>query len=148
LGLARLKYDIMLVIRTLTLTRNTTLKFKLIMALVGLFALAGCLSASQQASVETAQQKAVYAIDATLTTAETAGAVYARLPFCGAGAPPVCAKHSVVVEMAKDAVAANKAVDALEATVRSNPATDITSALSDAWVLVNTYNTLVASVKG
>lgn len=132
-----------------TFTRMQKLKFKLIMALVGVLALAGCISPAQKASVETAQQKAVYAIDGALTAAETAAAVYSRLPNCDLpGAPPVCAKPKLVHEMAKDADAANAAVNALETTVHQNPATDITSALSDAWVLVNTYNALVASVRG
>lgn len=124
------------------------MKLRIVAALCGLALLAGCLSSGQKVTAQTAQQKAVYAIDATLTAAETAGAIYAQLPFCGAGAPPVCSKPSVVIAMAKDAHAANDAVNTLEKTVHDNPATDITSALSDAWVLVSTYNTLVASVKG
>lgn len=120
--------------------------------LLGLFLLAGCLSPAQKVTAETAQQKAVFALDSALTSAEVAASTYASLPFCAKGTTititNVCADPALVIKLDTQAKAANTAIAALESTVQSNPATDITSALSDGWVLVNTYTQLVASLKG
>lgn len=120
--------------------------------MIVLLMLSGCpLTAQQAATVETAQQKAVYALDAALTSAETAGATYAQLPFCTKAAPlsvtNVCADPAVVIKIDAAAKKANAAVNSLESMVQNNPTVDVTSALSDAWTLVNIYSNLVSSVK-
>lgn len=98
------------------------MKYLILLAAV---ALSGCADRQSTASD-------FFKADAGYTATLQAAAAYTSLPRCGEGAPTICSKQDVVVQIRKAANAADATVQAAEDTIRQHPDIDASFAIAAA----------------
>jgi hypothetical protein len=123
----------------------TGLSFLAALALMGTFLVGGCASVS--AGRDATVQQRVDAARVDLATASLFVDLYASFPRCGAGVPQPCSNANVVALLVKGRIAADAALDAVEALIAAgSPTEQILVALIEAQKAVRLLETLRGTV--